>query len=66
MLRAASRRTTVELAAGSSVIARMPGGIKRRAMQLDEGAPILEVRDATGEVKLLPGDEVELTRPGQG
>lgn len=32
-------------------------------MQLDEGVPVLEIRDPKGNVEVLPGDEVELTRP---
>lgn len=57
------QRQQVELAPGASVIARMPSGKERRSMQLDEGVPILEVRDADGNVEVLAGDEVELTRP---
>lgn len=56
-------RRQVELPPGSSVITRVPNDGERRAMQLDEGVPVFEVRDASGTVKLLPGDEVELTRP---
>ena len=63
-VRETPQRRTVELAAGSSVIARMPTGNERRIMQLDEGVPVLEVRDANGDVEVLPGDEVELMRPG--
>ncbi|WBB74802.1 winged helix-turn-helix domain-containing protein [Micromonospora sp. WMMD1128] len=62
-VREAPQRRQVELEAGSSVIARMPTGNERRTMQLDEGVPILEVHGPTGDVELLPGDEVELTRP---
>jgi DNA-binding transcriptional regulator YhcF (GntR family) len=57
------QRRTVELAPGESVIARMPTGGERRAMQLDEGVPVLEVRGPKGDVEVLAGDEVELTRP---
>ncbi|MEV0003995.1 winged helix-turn-helix domain-containing protein [Micromonospora sp. NPDC050980] len=62
-VREAPQRRQVELGAGSSVIARMPTGNERRTLQLDEGVPILEVHGPTGDVELLPGDEVELTRP---
>ncbi|MFY1617403.1 GntR family transcriptional regulator [Micromonospora sp. WMMD736] len=62
-VRAVPQRTPVELVAGARVIARMPTSTERRSMQLDEGVPVLEVHDPTGEVKVLPGDEVELTRP---
>ncbi|MEW2381624.1 winged helix-turn-helix domain-containing protein [Micromonospora sp. NPDC047707] len=62
-VRETPERRKVELAPGGSVVARMPTGNERRRMQLDEGVPILEVRDAKGEVEVLPGDEVELTRP---
>ncbi|WP_406041046.1 hypothetical protein OG799_33290 [Micromonospora sp. NBC_00898] len=41
----------------------MPSGKERRSMQLDEGVPVLEIRDPKGNVEVLPGDEVELTRP---
>ncbi|WP_405429899.1 GntR family transcriptional regulator [Micromonospora sp. NBC_00617] len=57
------QRTTVELATGARVIARMPTSTERRNMQLDEGVPVLEVHDRSGEVEILAGDEVELTRP---
>ena len=62
-VREVPERRKVELAPGASVIARMPSGGERRSMQLDEGVPILEVRDANGNVEVLAGDEVELTRP---
>ncbi|MFY1704046.1 GntR family transcriptional regulator [Micromonospora sp. WMMA1923] len=62
-VREAPQRRQVELAAGESVITRMPTDGERRAMQLDEGVPILEVRSRDGKVDLLPGDEVELNRP---
>ncbi|MBY8874377.1 winged helix-turn-helix domain-containing protein [Micromonospora sp. PLK6-60] len=62
-VRETPQRRTVELTPGASVVARMPNGRERRAMQLDEGVPVLEVRSPTGDVELLPGDEVELTRP---
>ncbi|MFF5174773.1 GntR family transcriptional regulator [Micromonospora sp. NPDC000089] len=62
-VRETPERRQVELAPGASVVARMPSGTERRTMQLDEGVPVLEVRDAHGEVEVLPGDEVELTRP---
>jgi GntR family transcriptional regulator len=56
-------RRQVELIPGASVIARMPNGKERRSMQLDEGVPVLEVRNPAGGVEVLPADEVELTRP---
>ena len=56
-------RRRVELPPGSSVISRMPNEAERRALQLDAGVPVLEVRDAKGDVEVLPGDEVELLRP---
>ncbi|MEU9506821.1 GntR family transcriptional regulator [Micromonospora sp. NPDC048170] len=62
-VRTKPERRRVELSPGSSVISRMPNDGERRAMQLDEGVPVLEVRDANGDVEVLPGDEVELTRP---
>ncbi|MFC4146053.1 GntR family transcriptional regulator [Micromonospora mangrovi] len=62
-VRETPQRRGVELPPGASVIARMPSGGERRAMQLDEGVPVLEIRDAKGDVEVLPGDEVELTRP---
>ncbi|WP_320067584.1 GntR family transcriptional regulator [Micromonospora sp. RTGN7] len=62
-VRKALERRQVELPAGGSVIARMPTGPERHGMELDEGVPVLEVRDRKGDVKLLPADEVELTRP---
>lgn len=62
-VREVPERRKVELKPGSSVVARMPSGKERRSMQLDEGVPILEVRDPSGNVEVLPGDEVELTRP---
>ncbi|MEH0983350.1 GntR family transcriptional regulator [Micromonospora sp. CPCC 205556] len=57
------QRRQVEVPPGASVVARMPSGRERRAMQLDEGVPVLEIRDAKGDVEILPADEVELTRP---
>jgi GntR family transcriptional regulator len=65
-VRETPQRRRVELAAGTSVIARMPTGSERRKLQLDEGVPVLEVRDANGAVDVLPGDEVELIRPQSG
>ncbi|MFI2661259.1 GntR family transcriptional regulator [Micromonospora carbonacea] len=62
-VREAPPRRRVELAPGATVAARMPSGTERRAMQLDEGVPVLEVRGPDGGVEVLPGDEVELTRP---
>ncbi|MER5701249.1 GntR family transcriptional regulator [Micromonospora sp. NPDC002296] len=62
-VRAAPERRRVELPPGASVIARVPSVNERRAMQLDEGVPVLEVRGPEGDVEVLPGDEVELTRP---
>ncbi|PZG05653.1 GntR family transcriptional regulator [Micromonospora craterilacus] len=62
-VREITERRRIELAAGSSAIARMPTGAERRDLQLDEGVPVLEVRDAAGGVEVLPGDEIELTRP---
>ncbi|MGC5030186.1 GntR family transcriptional regulator [Micromonospora sp. DT229] len=60
------KRSTIELAAGSSAIARMPTRTERHNLGLDEGVPVLEIRDAEGETEVLPGDEVELTRPTKG
>ncbi|MER7268447.1 GntR family transcriptional regulator [Micromonospora carbonacea] len=62
-VREAPPRRRVELVPGATVVARMPSGTERRAMQLDEGVPVLEVRGPDGGVEVLPGDEVELTRP---
>ncbi|MEV5818243.1 GntR family transcriptional regulator [Micromonospora harpali] len=63
VVREAPPRRRVELVPGATVVARMPSGTERRAMQLDEGVPVLEVRGPDGGVEVLPGDEVELTRP---
>ncbi|QGN46954.1 GntR family transcriptional regulator [Micromonospora sp. WMMD558] len=57
------QRRRVELPPGASVIARMPTSNERRRMDMDEGVPVLEVRDQNHQVQLHPGDEVELTRP---
>ncbi|WP_207921552.1 GntR family transcriptional regulator [Micromonospora sp. KC721] len=57
------QRRQVEVPPGGSVIARMPSGRERRVMQLDEGVPVLEIRDAKGDIEVMAGDEVELTRP---
>ncbi|MFE9688359.1 GntR family transcriptional regulator [Micromonospora sp. NPDC005806] len=62
-VREAPERRQVELAPGASVTARMPNGGERRSMQLDEGVPVLEVRDPKGGVEVFAADEVELTRP---
>ncbi|MEV4480670.1 hypothetical protein [Micromonospora coxensis] len=62
-MRQTPQRRQVEVPPGATVIARMPNGKERRAMQLDEGVPVLEIRAAKGDVEILPGDEVELTRP---
>ncbi|MFE9200539.1 GntR family transcriptional regulator [Micromonospora sp. NPDC007230] len=62
-VRETPQRTKVEVPPGGSVVARMPSGKERRSMQLDEGVPVLEVRDPKGGVEVLPADEVELTRP---
>lgn len=56
-------RKRIELPAGTSVIARMPTSDERRAMDMDEGVPILEVRYNDGEAQTHPGDVVELFRP---
>jgi len=62
-VRETPQRQRVELMPGGSVIARMPSGKERRSLQLDEGVPVLEVRDPAGGVEVLAADEVELTRP---
>ncbi len=62
-VREVPERRQVELATGDSVIARMPTGSERRSLSLDEGVPVLEVRNASGDMKVLPGDEVELIYP---
>lgn len=56
-------RRQVELSSGDIVSARMPTGTERRRMRLDEGIPVFEVRNANGEVKIIPCDEVELIAP---
>ncbi|MFJ1539581.1 GntR family transcriptional regulator [Micromonospora chalcea] len=63
VVRETPQRRQVELAPGGSVVARMPTGAERRNMLLDEGVPVLEIHGPEGDVELLPGDEVELTRP---
>ncbi|MBL6277661.1 GntR family transcriptional regulator [Micromonospora fiedleri] len=65
-VRETTERRTVELAAGSSAIARMPTGIERLDLGLDEGVPVLEIRDAEGRTEVLPGDEIAITRPATG
>ncbi|MEU5940683.1 GntR family transcriptional regulator [Micromonospora sp. NPDC047548] len=62
-VRETPQRRPVELSPGATVIARMPSGTERRTMQLDEGVPVLEIRGHQGDVEILAGDEVELTRP---
>ncbi len=62
-VREIAERRKIELPAGNSAIARMPTGTERRNLGLDEGVPVLEIRDAKGRTEVLPGDEVELTRP---
>ncbi|MEH0972380.1 GntR family transcriptional regulator [Micromonospora sp. CPCC 205546] len=56
-------RRSIELPPGGSAVTRMPSDGERRTLQLEEGVPVLEIRTAKGEVEVLPGDEVELTRP---
>ncbi|MFD6638035.1 GntR family transcriptional regulator [Micromonospora chalcea] len=63
VVRETPQRRQIELVPGASVVARMPTGAERRAMLLDEGVPVLEVHGPEGDVELLPGDEIELTRP---
>ena len=62
-VRETPQRRKLEVPSGATVVARMPSGKERRSMQLDEGVPVLEIRDPKGKVEVLPGDEVELTRP---
>lgn len=62
-VREAPQREHVVLAPGSSAIARMPSNRERREMDLDEGVPVLEIRSAEGDVKVVPGDQIELIRP---
>lgn len=62
-VRETPQRRKVDVPPGASVIARMPSGKERRSLQLDEGVPVLEIRGPKGDVEVLPGDEVELTRP---
>ncbi|MER5453432.1 winged helix-turn-helix domain-containing protein [Micromonospora sp. NPDC002389] len=62
-VREAQERREMELPPGASVITRMPTGAERRSLGMDEGVPILEVRDAEGGVEVMPGDEVVVTRP---
>ncbi|BCL13856.1 GntR family transcriptional regulator [Micromonospora sagamiensis] len=56
-------RAKVELTSGSSAIVRMPSSRERREMDLDEGVPVIEIRNPKGEVTVLPGDQTELIRP---
>ncbi|MFI7077878.1 GntR family transcriptional regulator [Micromonospora sp. NPDC049903] len=62
-VRETQERREMELPPGASVITRMPTGAERRSLSMDEGVPVLEVRDAEGGVEVMPGDEVIVTRP---
>ncbi|RGC70388.1 HTH-type transcriptional repressor YvoA [Micromonospora sp. MW-13] len=62
-VREVPRLRQVELPQGATVRARMPSADERRAMQLDEGVPVFEVRGLKGDVEVLPGDETELFYP---
>lgn len=57
------QRQRAELPAGARVTARMPTGRERRELQLDEGAPVLEVHHLDSKIDIHPGDQVELFRP---
>jgi DNA-binding FadR family transcriptional regulator len=54
-------RERVQLQKGDVVIARMPSEPERRAMDIDEGVPLLILTHADGKVEVLDSDEVELT-----
>ncbi|WDZ85203.1 GntR family transcriptional regulator [Micromonospora cathayae] len=62
-VREVPQRDEVELTPGGSAIARMPSSHERREMDLDEGVPVLEIRDAAGDVQVLPADKAQIIRP---
>lgn len=61
LVRDMTSHDVVPLAPGDRISARMPIEAERRAHQLPEGTPILELRRATGAIEIHPADRVKLT-----
>jgi GntR family transcriptional regulator len=60
-VREVTERRAMKLKRGDTVTARMPSEPERRAMDLDEGVPLIVLTHADNSVELLAGDSVELT-----
>jgi GntR family transcriptional regulator len=59
-LRAATVHHPVTLRPGDEAIARMPSPAERRRLHLDEGVPVIEIRNGAGDRELHAASEVAL------
>jgi DNA-binding FadR family transcriptional regulator len=59
-VRAASVHHPVTLRPGDEAIARMPSPAERRRLHLDEGIPVIEIRNGAGDRELHAASEVAL------
>lgn len=57
-----AERGTITLRPGEEAIARMPSAAERRALQLDAGVPVIEIRRPGGPTRVLPAPDVRLRR----
>lgn len=53
-------RQELRLKRGDRALVRMPSDPERRALDIHEGVPLIEVHYADGSVEALPGDTTEL------
>ena len=59
-VRAAAVHHPVTLRPGDEAIARMPSPAERRRLHLDEGVPVIEIRNGAGVRELHAASEVAL------
>ena len=59
-VRAATEHHPVTLRPGDDAIARMPSPAERRRLNLDEGVPVIEIRNGAGDRELHAASDVAL------
>jgi GntR family transcriptional regulator len=59
-VRAATEHHPVTLRPGDEAIARMPSPAERRQLNLDEGIPVIEIRNGVGDRELHAASDVAL------
>jgi GntR family transcriptional regulator len=58
-----AERATIMLRPGEEAIARMPSAAERRALKLDPGVPVIEIRRRGVAIQVLPAPGVRLHAP---